>query len=198
MRNIPPSTCSMRVDRKLISGNASASKKSGDRKCWSRSACPVSMLATIALPETRDSARCSAATIVPSNSRNWPRTVAIIMCRTSKLTLECDGSTVQVPDGTRTIPCSVCNCVAMATTPFRNACPPLWARRAGVVDVAPRGDESLLHPVNRRGDQHPGAEQLRKDKQDERGTAGRRLGVRCVGSGFGFHFRLRRQGFAYS
>ena len=37
------------------------------------------------------------------------------MCLTSKPTLEWIGSTVQVPVGTRTIPCSVCSWVAISS-----------------------------------------------------------------------------------
>src|SRR4051794_41422124 len=36
---------------------------------------------------------------VPSNSRNWPRTVEMPRCLTRNSTLECDGSTVHVPVG---------------------------------------------------------------------------------------------------
>ena len=37
---------------------------------------------------------------VPSNSVNWPRTVAMPMCLTAKPTFECAGSRTQVPVGT--------------------------------------------------------------------------------------------------
>ena len=46
----------------------------------------------------------------------------------------------------------------------------------------------VLHPVNRRGDERSGAEQLGDDEQGEREAAGRRFAVRGLGLGFGFHF----------
>lgn len=42
----------------------------------------------------------SSATVrLPSNSLNWPLTVAIPMCLTWNSTDECEGSTFQVPVG---------------------------------------------------------------------------------------------------
>jgi hypothetical protein len=43
----------------------------------------------------------------PPELAKWPRTVAIIMCLTSKAALECAGSTSQVPAGMRSIAWSV-------------------------------------------------------------------------------------------
>lgn len=75
------------------------------------------MLAALTFPYTRELLISSAASIVPSNSLKRPWTVAIIMCFTSNATLECVGSTCQVPVGTRTIPCSVWSWVAMVGPP---------------------------------------------------------------------------------
>ena len=63
------------------------------------------MLATLTVPQTRElTGSSSAASTVPSNSENWPRTFAIIRCRILNPTLEWAGSIVQMPAGTRIIP----------------------------------------------------------------------------------------------
>ena len=83
----------------MISGNSSTSKKSGERRCSSRCASPVSIDATLTVPCARLSARFSFISSVPSNSVNLPRTLAMPMCLTENSTLECAGSTVHVPVG---------------------------------------------------------------------------------------------------
>ena len=59
----------------------------------------VSIDATLTVPYARQSARLSFISSVPSNSVNFPRTLAMPMCLTENPTLECAGSTVQVPVG---------------------------------------------------------------------------------------------------
>ena len=70
---------------KLISGKVSTSKKSAERRCASRSAWRVSMLAARMFTLAEEAAgsvvsRCAP----PSNSLNWPRTVVTIACRAEK------------------------------------------------------------------------------------------------------------------
>ncbi len=61
---------------KVISGYFSTSKKSGVRRCLSRSATPVSMLVALILKSTDDFARfCGSRLMVPPKSLKRPRTL---------------------------------------------------------------------------------------------------------------------------
>jgi hypothetical protein len=77
---------------KRISGQRSTFRKSGERRCASRWASPVSMLAATIVTSTEDRSGSSAMTIVPANSRKRPRVLAIIMCRATNSICQRAGS----------------------------------------------------------------------------------------------------------
>jgi hypothetical protein len=86
----------MRVLRNRISGKRSTSRKSGDRRCVSRWAVPVSMLAASMVASTTDRVRsASSMARVPLYFVKWPRTFETTMWRTEKLMPEWTGSMFQ-------------------------------------------------------------------------------------------------------
>src|ERR687898_920771 len=89
------------VDSKRISGFASTPKKSADRRCSSRPESFVFTDLAWIVPDARAAERSSPISSAPSNCSNWPRTVAMPRCFTEKPTVECEGSTLQVPVGIR-------------------------------------------------------------------------------------------------
>ncbi len=97
MTNSSPS-CLTAVEAKVISLLTSTSKKSGLRRCASRSGDPVvteaSCTATCAVePE----GLAASMTTVPATSANEPRTLATIAWRATKPSREWLGSMVHVP-----------------------------------------------------------------------------------------------------
>src|SRR5688500_986563 len=115
------------------------------------------MLATIALPETRDSARSSAATIALEFAK-----LAAHRGDHHVSDLEADARVrgIDHPGAGRD-----------PHDPLLG----LQLRRHGDYSFREGLPTCVLHPVNRRGDEHSGAEQLREDKEDESGTAARRF-----------------------
>ena len=73
---------------------ATDSRKSEDRRCSSRWAWFVTMLAALTVAATEEASGVAPITIVPSNSVNEPRTFEATRCRTTKPTVEWIGSTV--------------------------------------------------------------------------------------------------------
>lgn len=73
------------VERKVMSGNVGASRKSLVRRCWSRCSTPVSMLSALITtwPEERDGSAPSRWA-VPSNWWNAPRTLVTMAWRATK------------------------------------------------------------------------------------------------------------------
>jgi hypothetical protein len=88
---------SIRVLRKVIAGNVSASKKSAERRWASRCASRVSMLAVpMVMSTTPLLGALSSVVTVPLTSPKRPRTVVIIKWRTENSTLLCAGSIFHV------------------------------------------------------------------------------------------------------
>src|SRR5882672_8871795 len=78
-----------RLPTKRSSGYCATSKKSGDFRCASRSATPVSMLdASIVTATVAFEKSPSGTWMVPDQRANDPRTLAITRCRTEKCRLE--------------------------------------------------------------------------------------------------------------
>ena len=78
-------TFSTLVETKVISGLASASKKSPETRWPSRSGLPVSMLAVLMVTFAHDLLGSAASMwAVPSKSLKAPRTVETIACRALK------------------------------------------------------------------------------------------------------------------
>src|ERR687897_746564 len=99
--NVSSSSGRIEVDSKRISGFASTPKKSADRRCSSRPESFVFTDLAWIVPDARAAERSSPILSAPSNCSNWPRTVAMPRCFTEKPTVECEGSTLQVPVGIR-------------------------------------------------------------------------------------------------
>ena len=78
-------------------GNFSVSKKSAERRCWSRPSSFVSTEVTSTDASTLASSGFSGATSVALFTPKVPRTFEIIMWRTLKVTSLWDGSRTQVP-----------------------------------------------------------------------------------------------------
>ena len=81
----------------MICGWFSTSKKSGERRCASRWGSRVSTLATSTVPYALTPSGVTSS--VPSNSLNWPLTVAMPRCLTWNSMLEWTGSIFHVPVG---------------------------------------------------------------------------------------------------
>lgn len=98
IRYASPPSCSALVERNVMWGNFSASKKSPLTRWPSRSAMPVSMLAIFTSMEAEEFAgSVPSTTRVPSCSPKEPRTFVTIAWRTVKPMLLCEGSMVYVP-----------------------------------------------------------------------------------------------------
>ena len=82
------------VDLKVISGNLSVSKKSALRRCLSRSATPVSMVAVLMVTLTDDAAGLALSMLtMPETSANLPLTL-LMKWRTRNMASEWRLSTV--------------------------------------------------------------------------------------------------------
>lgn len=94
-RYLSPPSCSAEVERKVIRGNFSASKKSPLTRWPSRSLIPVSTLAIFTSIEAEELAGSLPSSFrEPSWSAKEPRTLVTMACRTVKPMLLCAGSIV--------------------------------------------------------------------------------------------------------
>src|SRR5512136_1891936 len=94
--NFSPPPLVIFLERNVILGYFSASKKSAECRCASRFGSWVLTLAVSTQPSMTDCSGCSSFNVsVPSNVVNCPRTVEIIMCFTEKPISEWAGSIFQ-------------------------------------------------------------------------------------------------------